>query len=124
MPLQPRLARERQVEALPLLGGFQHQKRVVVIDALFQYFPHLGYGMPRAYQPYRAQAMYASAERFYRVVDLLIVLIVMELVRDEINGHSNPPLCKYTDTENEITGIIVVREYKEERCKQRSSTIT
>jgi hypothetical protein len=25
-------------------------------------------------------------------VNLLIILIAVELVRDEINGHSNPPL--------------------------------
>lgn len=92
MPLNPRLARHRQVEALPLLGGLQYQKRIVVIDALPEYLPHLGDRMPRAYEPYRAEAVYAPPERFYRVVNFLIVLIVMELVRDEINGHSNPPL--------------------------------
>ena len=42
MSLQPRLARKRQVEALPLARGFQYQERIVVIDATFQHLPHLG----------------------------------------------------------------------------------
>jgi len=33
MMLEPRLARERQAEALPLLGRLQHRKRIAVIDA-------------------------------------------------------------------------------------------
>ena len=92
MPLQPRLTRERQVKTLPLLGGLQYQKRVVVIDAFPEYLAYFRNAMACAHEPDRAQAVYAAAERLYRVVYLLIILIVVELVGDEINGHSNPPL--------------------------------
>lgn len=84
MPLQPRLARERQIKA-------QYQERVVVIDALPEYLAYFRNRMTCAHEPDRAEAAYASAERLYRVVYLLIVLIVVKLVGDEINGHRYPP---------------------------------
>lgn len=91
MMLEPVLAGYGHVQTLPLAGGLEYQKGIVVIDALFQYLAHLGNSVPRADEPYRAETVYAAAQRLYSVVNLLIVLIVMQLVRDEIDGHRDTP---------------------------------
>ena len=91
MMLEPGPAGRGQVKAVPLARGFQNQEGIVRVYLVLQYLVYLGNRKTGIDEPNRAEAVYASAERLYRVVNLLIVLIVMELVRDEIYGHRDTP---------------------------------
>jgi hypothetical protein len=94
MMFEPSFTGYGQVKAIPLVGGFNYEEGIVRVDLVFENFVYLGNGETGTDEPYGTEAMNAAAERLYRLVDLLIVLIKMELIRDEIYGHRDTPFSK------------------------------
>ncbi len=91
MMLEPGFAGDGQVEAVPFAGGFNYEEGIVGIDLVLEYLVNLRDRETSAYEPDRPEAVYTPPQGFYRLVNLLVVLIKMELIRDEIDGHRDTP---------------------------------
>jgi hypothetical protein len=91
MIFEPGFAGDGEVEAFPFMGGFYNEEGIVGVDTLFEYLVHLRYGEPRVDEPDRPEAVNTPPQGFDRLVNLLIVLVVMELIRNEIYGHRDTP---------------------------------
>jgi hypothetical protein len=91
MMLEPGFAGYGKVEAVPLAGGFNYEEGIVGIDLVLEYLAYLRNRETRVDEPNRPEAVDTPPQGFDRLVDLLIVLIKMELIRNEIYGHRDTP---------------------------------
>ena len=87
---EPGFAGDGQVEAVPLAGGFDYEEGIVGVDLVLEYLVYLGNRETGIDEPDRPEAVDTPPKGFDRLVNLLVVLIKMELVRNEIYGHDFP----------------------------------
>lgn len=91
MVFEPGFTGYGKVKAVPLAGGFDYEEGIVGIYLVLEYLAYLRNRETRVDEPNRPEAVNTAAQGFDRLVNLLIVLIVMELIRNEIYGHRDTP---------------------------------
>ncbi len=92
MMLEPGFAGNGEVEAVPFAGGFNYEEGIVGVYLVLENLVYLRDRETRADEPDRPEAVDTSPQGFDRLVNLLVILIKMELIRNEINGHRDTPL--------------------------------
>ena len=88
---EPGFAGYGKVEAVPLAGRFDNEEGIVGIDLVLENLAYLRNRETRVDEPDRPEAVDTPPQGFDRLVNLLIVLIKMELIRNEIYGHRDTP---------------------------------
>jgi hypothetical protein len=91
MVFEPGFAGDGKVKAVPLAGGLQYKEGIVGIYLVLEDLAYLRNRETRVDEPNRPEAVDTPPQGFDRLVNLLIVLIKMELIRNEIYGHRDTP---------------------------------